>query len=187
MCGLLAETQKKVAWYCNCISWGKKSIFAVAIMWYDVGTCTRLLCINRWGLVAPLSLSSIKRDASRFGDVKQIWFAEASCREGISPLMGCWGPFPFQVSQLSPNTHCIVLQIPCWPCSAEAVQSLSLGTERLKKVSASYPMYINQNVLHGANKCFTHSMLQNAFLKKKKKKNSRKSRIIHVTQVPVIE
>lgn len=37
MWGLLAETQKKVSWDGNHISWGEKSLFAVAIIWYDVG------------------------------------------------------------------------------------------------------------------------------------------------------
>ena len=101
------------------------------------GTHTKLLCIESWGLVAPLSLSFIKRDASTFGDVKQICFAEAFCWERISPLTRCQGLFPFLVSQLSPNTYCVTLQIPCWPCS---VQSHSLGMEGLKEVSTSYPV-----------------------------------------------
>lgn len=59
-CGLPAETQKKVAWYHNHISCGKKRVSVVAIIWHDVGTCTRLSCINVWGLTTPLVCALIK-------------------------------------------------------------------------------------------------------------------------------
>lgn len=59
-CGLPAETQQKVAWYHNHISWRKKRVSVVAIIWHDVGTCTRLSCINIWGLITPLVCPLIK-------------------------------------------------------------------------------------------------------------------------------
>lgn len=113
------------------------------------------------GAYNPLSLSLNERSASSFGDVKQIYFAEAFCRQKISPLMRCRGIFPFLLSQLSPNIS-FILQISCWSCSAEPVQSLSLDTERAqKKVFTSCPM--TTKILHTlqSEKCF---------LKKKKKK-----------------
>lgn len=164
MCGLPAETQKKVAGYHKHIFVG---VFVVAIMWHDVGTFTRLSSINIWGLISPLSLSLNKRDASSFGDVKQICFAEAFCRERISPLMRCRGIFPFLFPQLSPNIS-FILPIPCWPCCAEPVQSLSLDTGRTQK-SFYLLSYDNKNASH-TPEC-------KMFNKKKKKKRERKSRI----------
>lgn len=143
-----------------------------------MGARIRLLCTNGWGLVALLTLSFINRNTSRFGDAKQICFAEAFCRGRISPLMRYWWLLPFLVP--SPNTRCVILQIPCWPHSTETIQSLSqlsLSTEGLKKVVPPIPCQ---------PKCLAHCKemlhtLHNAkYLKAKK-------RIRHVTLLSVIE
>lgn len=115
------------------------------------------------GAYNPLSLSLNKRDALSFGEVKQSCFAEAFCRERISPLMRCRGIFPLLFPQFSPNIS-FILPVLCWPCHAEPVQSLSLDTERAQKKFLP-------PILWQPKSC-THSRGRNTFLKKKEVKNN---------------
>lgn len=134
---MLAETQK-VAWQCNKILWEKRRLFAAALM------CDMVMV----GDCSLFSLSCIKRDASRFGDVKQICFVEAINLERIPPFIRCWG--------LELPSFPSSLQIPAASsCKSHVSQAMqrerkvqsqhdeavsSPGTEGFGRVSASSPM-----------------------------------------------
>lgn len=114
------------------------------------------------GVYTHLSLSLNKKDASSFGDVKQICFAETFYRERISPLMRCRGIFPFLFPQFSPNIS-FILPILCWP----VLCSHSPWTlKELKKVFTSHPMTTKMLHTLQSAKCFLKNFKNNIYFKK---------------------
>lgn len=144
---------------------GKKRVVVVAIMRW-CGNLYQTVMYQYLGVYNPLSLCLNKNDASSFGDVKQICFAETFYRERISPLMRCKGIFPFLFSQFSPNIS-FILPILCWP----VLCSHSPWTlKELKKAFTSYPMTTKMLHTLQSAKCFLKNSKNNIYYKKLKKK-----------------